>query len=288
VKNLIHHITNFYLYSSFHIGLCSVYLYLFTISRFDLKLDLKYLLFTLSSTVFVYSIHRLIGINKVKKFAHKGRFAIIEKFRSHILIYAIISFGGCCYLFFNFDWSRIVIISGAGVVSVLYTIPVFGKSMRLRDFSFVKIFIIAVVWSYVTGYVPMYEQGLPLGPILIYFIEVIFFFIAITIPFDIRDYYVDAANKVGTIPTLVGKKRSILISLLLLLITLLMDIYMTYQYGFEMNGLICIFFTCLITARIVYVVKDKESDYYFSGLLDTSIMFPYSLYVFIQYFLSAS
>ncbi len=274
------------MYSSLHIGLCSVYLYLFTINRFNLNVDLKYMLFTFSSTIFVYSIHRLIGINKVKKFSHKGRFAVIEKFKSHILIYAIASFAGCCYLFFNFDWSRIVIIAGAGIVSVLYTIPIFGKAMRLRDFSFIKIFLIAIVWSYVTGVVPMYEQGISVMPIVIYFLEIVLFFIAITIPFDIRDYFVDTANKVGTLPTLFGRKASIYLALVLILITLLLDVTLTYQYGFEMIGLVCMIVTCAVTARIIYFVQDKENDYYFSGLMDTSIMFPYSVYIFILYFLS--
>lgn len=285
MKKFIHHITNFYLYSSLHIGLCSVYLYLFTIHRFDLEADLHYLLFTFSSTIFIYSIHRLIGINKVKKFAHKGRFAVIEQFKNHILLYAIVSFGGCCYLFFNFEWSRIVVISGAGIVSVLYTIPVFGKSMRLRDFSFIKIFLIAIVWSYVTGFVPMYEQGVSLSAILIYFLEIILFFIAITIPFDIRDYYVDAANKVGTIPTLLGRRSSIYLAILLMVLTGLMDAFLTYRFGFRIEGMISMLFTILVTAKMIYFVQDKENDYYFSGLLDTSIMFPYSIYVFILYFL---
>ncbi len=286
MKNLIHHITNFYLYSSLHIGLCSMYLYLFAINRFNLNVDIKYLLFTFSGTIFIYSIHRLIGINKVKKFAHKGRFAVIEQFRNHILIYAIVSFGGCCYLFFNFDWSRIVIVSGAGIVSILYTIPIFGKAMRLRDFSFIKIFLIAIVWAYVTGVIPMYEHGVAIFPIIIYFLEIVLFFIAITIPFDIRDYYVDTTNKVGTIPTLLGRKSSIHLAHLLLLITLFLDILLTYQYKFEVIGLICMITTCMATAGIIYFVKDKENDYYFSGLLDTSIMFPYSIYIFILYFLS--
>lgn len=285
MNRILHHITNFYLYSSLHIGLCSVYLYLFTINRFGLLADLGYALFTFSSTIFVYSIHRLIGINKVKKFAHKGRFAVIEQFKSHILIYALASFMCCCYLFFSFDISRIVLISGAGIVSILYTIPVFGRSMRLRDFSFVKIFLIAIVWSYVTGFVPMYEQEISIGPILIYLVEIILFFIAITIPFDIRDYYVDTANDVGTIPTLIGKDTSIYLSLLLLVLTGILDIIMTAAYGFNYKGMICILFTVLITGRIIYYVRHKENDYYFSGLLDTSIMFPYSIYVFILYLL---
>lgn len=284
MKSFVRHITNFYLYSSLHIGICSVYLYLFTISRFDLRVDYKYLLFTLSSTIFVYSIHRLIGINKVKKFAHKGRFAIIEKFRSHILIYAIISFISCCYLFINFEFSRVILVSGAGVISILYTIPIFGKAMRLRDFSFIKIFLIAIVWSYVTGVVPMYEQGVPIMTSIIYFFEIIFFFIAITIPFDIRDYSVDSSNKVQTIPTLVGRRPAIKLALLLLLFTLMIDLGLSLQYWNGIIGFICMAVTCLLTAVAIRHIQDKESDYYYSGLLDTTIMFPYCLYVLITIF----
>lgn len=285
MKNLLRHITNFYLYSSFHIGICSVYLYLFTVERFELEVDFRYMAFTFASTIFIYSIHRLIGINKVKKFAHKGRFAIIEQFKSHIFIYAILSFGACCYLFFSFEYSRIILLAGAGLISVLYTVPVFGKSMRLRDFSFIKIFLIAIVWSYVTGVVPMYEYNIDLAPIVFYFIEIALFFIAITIPFDIRDYYVDSANKVGTIPTLFGRRTSIYIALLLLLITMCIDVILYFHFGALLVGSICMLITCLLTALIIYSISDKESDYYFSGLLDTTIMIPYSLYVLIQVFL---
>ena len=242
-------------------------------------------MFTASSTIFVYSIHRLIGINKVKKFSHKGRFAVIEKFRSHILIYAIISFFACAYFYFNFDLLRIFLISGAGVISVFYTIPIFGKSMRLRDFSFIKIFIIAFIWSYVTGVVPMYEQGFSFWPILLYFFEIVLFFIAITIPFDIRDFYVDTANKVETIPTLLGRSDSTLLALILLVFTVVLDVFLTFFYGMNMTGMICMVLTCIVTARIVLFVCNKESDYYFSGLMDTSIMFPYAVYVLIKLFL---
>lgn len=284
MKSILQHITNFYLYSSIHIGLCSIYLYLFTINRFQIQVDFKYLVFAFSSTVFIYSIHRLIGINEVKKFAHKGRFAIIEKFKTHILVYAVLSFFGCCYFFLNFDFSRIKLLFGAGIISVLYTIPVFGKSMRLRDFSFIKIFLIAIVWSFVCGTIPLYESGIPLKAILIYFFEIVLFFIAITIPFDIRDFYVDTANNVDTIPTYLGKDKSILLSMIFIVITVSLDFLLTKTYGYEIIGFLSLLFTCIITARIVSFVKNKHSDYYFSGLLDTTIMMPYSFYVLIQLF----
>jgi len=263
-----------------------VYLYLFTVSRFDLRVDFKYALFMLFSTIFVYSMHRLIGIKKVKEFAHKGRFAIIEKFRIHILIYAVTSFVSCCYLFYNFEFTRVILISGAGIISILYTIPIFGKAMRLRDFSFIKIFLIGIVWSYVSGALPMYEQGVPIQAILVYFFEMLLFIIAITIPFDIRDFSVDTANKVQTIPTLIGRKPAIKLALILIMLTVLIDFGLTLQYNhnYGIIGFICIAVTCILSALAIRHIQDKESDYYYSGLLDTTIMFPYSLYVLITIF----
>jgi 4-hydroxybenzoate polyprenyltransferase len=150
----------------------------------------------------------------------------------------------------------------------------------------VKIFLIAIVWSYVTGVIPMYEQGTALRPLLIYFLEIVLFFIAITIPFDIRDLSVDRANDVKTLPYLLGRKLSTLIALFLLLITFFLDAGLVYWFHFDIRGTISMTFTCIITAGIIYAVRRKESDYYFSGLLETAIMFPYSIYVLILYFLS--
>jgi len=285
LQGIFVHITNFYLYSSLHIGLCSIYLYLFTVSRFGLQIDWRYLFFTASSTIFVYSIHRLIGIRKVKEFAHKGRFAIIEQFRNHIFLYSILSFGVCCYLYLNFDISRTLLISGAGIISILYTVPVFGKSKRLRDFSFVKIFLIAIVWSFVCGTIPMYEQGMKLPSIITYFLELVFFFIAITIPFDIRDYYVDGANKVDTIPTLIGRRLAVNLSYILLGMTVTMDILLIFLFNHQYLGLIVMIFTSLLTGLIIKKVWNKESDYYFSGLLETTIMFPYAIDTLFKIFL---
>jgi len=143
------------LYSSLHIGLCSVVLYLFSVQRFGFDVSSDYLSFLLASTVFTYSIHRIIGMNKVKKFAHKGRFAVIERFRKHIIVYAIAGGLVSAGLFLAFDRQMQFYLLGAGVISVLYTLPIFGKKMRLRDFSYIKIFLIACVWAYVTETIPL-------------------------------------------------------------------------------------------------------------------------------------
>ena len=273
MKITFRHIINLYLYSSLHIGLCCVFLYLFTIERFGFEVDYAYLSFILSSTIFTYSIHRIIGMNKVRKFAHQGRFAVISEYRTHIIFYAIIGGFVCAYTFLGFPFSRMKLLLLAGIISILYTLPVFGKSMRLRDFSFVKIFLIAFVWAIVTESIPLYEAGTDPKIIMVLFLERVLFFIAITIPFDIRDIEVDRANKVKTIPSALGKHKSIILALSLLVICIAIELHLSQSYQF--TGYISAIVAYILAGIMIYLVKDKSDDYYFSGLMDGAILLPW-------------
>ena len=275
----IRHIINLYLYSSLHIGLCCVFLYLFTIERFGLEPDYSYVVFILSSTIFTYSIHRIIGMNKVRKFEHQGRFAVISEYRTHIIIYAVVGGLLCAYTYLAFPFSRMKLLLFAGVISILYALPIFGKSMRLRDFAYIKIFLIAVVWAVVTESIPLYEAGTDPYVISMLFLERVCFFIAITIPFDIRDIEVDTTNNVRTIPSTIGKNRSIILALLLLACCVMIEIYLS-QNG-QFTGYTSAIAAYIITSILILLVKDKTEDYYFSGLLDGTIMLPFAFLHFI-------
>jgi len=240
--------------------------------RFDLEIDIYYLIFILSSTIFTYSIHRIIGMSKVRKFENQGRFAVISEYRSHIIFYAIIGGLASVYTYFNFNLERMTLLIFAGLISILYTLPIFGKSMRLRDFSFIKIFLIAVVWAIVTESIPLYEAGYEYSKILLLFIERACFFIAITIPFDIRDMAVDKTNSVKTIPTAIGKSNATYLAISLLAVCLAIEFYL---FGFRTYGSLAALVSYIITAGLVILVRDKKDDYYFSGLMDGTIMLPW-------------
>ncbi len=274
MKYTLRHIVNFYLYSSLHIGLCCVMLYLFSVGRLGIEVDYSYLYFLLSSTIFTYSIHRIIGMNKVKKFAHQGRYAVISKFRNHIITYAILSGIYSLYLYIGFSFARMQLLFSSGLISVLYTLPIFGKSMRLRDFSFIKIFLIAFVWAFVTESIPLYESGISLKWIVILFVERVAFFIAITIPFDIRDLKLDLTNNVKTLPSILGIRRSTYVALFLLMYCIGSEIYLDTN-GIE--GCIPTILAYILTGILLYRVYKKDNDYYFSGLMDGTIMLPWIL-----------
>jgi len=238
------------------------------------------MIFIFSSTVFIYSIHRIIGMNKVRKFEHQGRFAVISAYRKHIIIYGIIGGLLCGYTYLGFSFSRMKLLLVAGIISILYALPVFGKSMRLRDFSFIKIFLIAIVWAVVTESIPLYEVGIDPYIISMLFFERVCFFIAITIPFDIRDIEVDATNNVKTIPSTLGKDKSIIVAIFLLIFCIAIEIYLSQTSQF--SGYTSAIATYIITSILIIFVKDKKEDYYFSGLLDGTIMLPLILIRFIS------
>ena len=47
--------------------------------------------FTFFATLFLYALHRIIGIQKARPFLKKGRFEVISQFRTHIITYAVLA-----------------------------------------------------------------------------------------------------------------------------------------------------------------------------------------------------
>ena len=108
----------------------------------------------------------------------------------------------------------------AGVVSLLYPIEIKWRhqSFRLRDIPFLKIFLIAFVWSYMAVIIPKVEW---LGWDVLgwkdiwYFLLQFVFILVITLPFDINDYRIDQLTSVKTIPGWIGIPYSKLLTICL-------------------------------------------------------------------------
>lgn len=127
--------------------------------------------------------------------------------------------------FFKF-FQLLLLVLPALAVSLAYALPLFpvnGKWIRLRDFPFVKIFLIALVWVYLTVFIPLLFSDIPAVAMLkvipfnmlCWGFELFLLIVAITIPFDIRDLPYEA-GKVKTIPGVMGWKNARLLAILLL------------------------------------------------------------------------
>jgi len=263
---------HFYIYSSIHISIGSVCLLYVTATTFNIIIPIEYCLFVFSSTLFIYCLHRIVGIEKVFEFEQKGRFAIIHQYKKHLIFYTIC--GGLCsvILFFLLDKELKLWFIIPGLISLLYTLPVLTGSKRLRDFDYIKIFLIALVWSFATAYLPSLSADIAFGESVLILLERAAFILAITIPFDIRDNKIDKMIEVKTIVSIVGPDKSVFLSILLLTICSCFHVYFFTQDVFELKLLCAQLSSYFVTAVLIFKYSKEENDMFFSGILDGTMI----------------
>ena len=227
--------------------------------------------FLFFSTLLVYSLHRIVGLQKAKGVRMTERYKIIERYKQHIVLYAVLSVLGCLYFFFQMQIKTQLFIVGLGLVSIAYVLPVF-KGKRLRDFNFVKVFVVALTWSAICCLMPLVNAGHDIGWVhYLYFAENIFFVFAITLPFDIRDMKLDDFVGVKTLVISLGKPKSFLLVRFALGIAFLLSVGLSVEKG-DMSYAISRFIIYLFLFFYVPRLKEEMNDYYFSGVLDGTLI----------------
>lgn len=258
------------LYSNIYIGLCAVALTLETYLLLGIPPELNpVLIFVFCATVAIYALHRIIGISKVHEFIEDERYQVISTYKHHIQLYAGIAVVGGLITFFYLPVSVQLTLVLPGLVSLGYVLPVFkGRKYRLRDFNFIKIFLIAAVWGYVTVLLPMMEhQSFTNQRFWLLLIERMLFIFAITLPFDLRDLDVDQHNKVRTIPSTIGLQKTIYLAIVLLMAGWL--ICFLILDGSQLIGVTAGY---LITGLLIWFSKNWKHDYWFTGVLDGTML----------------
>ena len=237
--------------------------------------------FLFFSTLLVYSLHRIVGLRKARGVRMTERYKVIERYKTHILFYAVLSVLACLYYFFQMEWKAQLFIACLGLVSITYVLPVF-KGKRLRDFNFVKVFVVAVTWSAICCLMPLINAGHEIGLVhYLYFLESIFFVFAITLPFDIRDMKLDNFVGVKTLVLSLGKTKSFILVRTALAIALLLALLVsivggTYQY--VISRVLIYSFLFFYVPRL----REDMNDYYFSGVLDGTLIVGPVLLILIE------
>ncbi|NNF36425.1 MAG: hypothetical protein HKN68_20150 [Saprospiraceae bacterium] len=269
-------VLDFYVYSSIHISLCAMGMTWYAYQLFDLPVELEYVFFIGSSTWLLYSIHRIIGIEKVGAFKGKGRFAIIRSHKAHIYVYAVLAAGLSGYYFFRLRYDVIYTMVIPALVSLFYVSPLFPGKKRLRDLSWTKILMIAMCWSWLTTFIP----GQSTGDALIWGLARFFFLFGITIPFDLRDKDIDAHTDVKTIAHFASANVLSAAAIISLVISLFLPIIV---FSLSAQIIVSEVIVHLLAIGLVwYTIKDRH-DYAYSLLLDGSMGAFYIVYIIIGF-----
>lgn len=251
-----------------------------TFLLFNTEVNYQILLFIYLSTFSIYNIHRLVGLKQVPENQRSPRH--IWALKNQGYFFASICFGlaGSAYTAFNLGKDFWLVLIPSGLIAVGYSFPLIkrqGKIWRLRDLPFAKVFLVSLTVSYVTTYLPLYHQFL-YDPTNLFMLGSFgaraFFLLAITIPFDIRDVEFDAPSTLNTLPLIFGIEKAKTISLYALSFFAGLSFFLFRESVF---AAIALMLSAIITAWIVSYAKKDSSEYYFSLLVEGTMILQLAL-----------
>ena len=103
------------------------------------------------------------------------------------------------------------------------------------------------------------------------------FILAITIPFDIRDLQIDKQQGVKTLPYALGIGKVRIVSLVALGLATILTFYLWYQHQLSTPILLAYLITYGFTSYLISLAGEDNSDYYFSGWLDATMVILFVL-----------
>ena len=287
LKGLIEKFINLILFGNFWIAACAVAMTWQTELLLFNQIEINTLTyFVFFATLFLYAIHRIVGLVKVKPFLEKYRYSVIYHFRNHIKVYAFLGGVGALYCFFYLSFANQLLLVIPAILSLGYVLPFVKGDKRLRDFDYIKIFLIAIVWGIITVLMPILERTteLTLAHLLI-LSERMFFIFAITLPFDIRDLKIDAHIDVKTIPSMIGIDKTKKLSLISLILVVVLAGANLYLGTYQISHLVGIILSCSSTLLFINYSDKTDADYFFTGLMDGTMILQFLMVLLAAYFL---
>ena len=262
-------IFEFYINSSLHLSFCVLALILITYLRLKIDFDYVILFIVFNATIIVYNFI---------KYASTLPYYFLVNNVSIKKIQYLSFFCGICLFFSLFHIKIQTFLFGIfiSIFCVIYAIP-FNRSKRnIRNYSRIKIFIVAFCWAAVTVLFPLtVEPEIDYLNASILFFQRFIFVVVYTLPFEIRDLKFDSI-KLKTIPQLFGLKKTKQLAYVLLIFFLLINFMIQ---PLSMVYLISDFMIALFTAYLICITKENQAKHFASFEVE-SILILWLLIIF--------
>ena len=271
---------DFYLFGNFHIAFCAVALTLGTQAFFGLHLRRELLAFIFCGTLFGYNLHRLPSAFAGKPVSHN--FKRHHWTVAHRVLLAVVT--GLAGIVFVWSFSRLYLRSQTlalipAALSLAYAFPIIPagrKWTELREIPGLKIFVVAFTWACCCGMLPIastHQPGTPwFAAALAWTVVCAALIFALTVPFDIRDLYYDAAH-LKTLPSWLGIQRSVGLATIALVASGTTPLAMWHflHVGTVAQAAACALWS-VIAWLFVYKSSPERHEYYFSFWIDALLV----------------
>jgi hypothetical protein len=262
-------IFRFYITSSIHVALAVVSLCVITMLMHGLDMDYVLLGFVFLSTISGYNFVKYAPIAKMH---HRSLTQALRTIQVFSVFCAIGLFAISFFIKVELIWLSLAL----GLLNVFYAIPLPQKT--LREVPFLKVAIIAFIWTVVTQIYPFIAANHSLPKSFSFYFEVaekFLWVILLMIPFEIRDYRYEKTS-LKTLATGLGIKRLKVLGLILASILTIIRIW-TEQLDYNP------FYLLVFMSFVLSILgsKEKQSDYYASFWVESLPIFWMISYVML-------
>jgi len=192
---------DFYLKSSIHVALMVLCMFEITRIEWGAPIVLSEQLFVFLASLAAYNFVKYSNLIRVKFNRKSKRFITI-------VLMSFLSLLAAAYFLFFFSQSKMYVVLVATLLLLLYVVPLNSSSSNLRTVGGVKIHIVALCWTLITGVLPLIDE--------VDIIEISFWLILIQrylwiilalLPFEIADFSTDD-KALSTLPQVLGKQKT--------------------------------------------------------------------------------
>lgn len=263
---------DFYIRASFHVSMAVLALVLMTNHMFAIPFDVHVASFAFCGT--------FLGYNFIK---YEVYFRKKMPFRKKLLPIFILSFFAllaCLYLFFQLKIkTQIVSVIFLGL-TFLYAVPVFSSKTNMRNWSGIKIYIVAFCWAGVTVLLPIFNYAvLNSEDVLIKFFQRFILIVVLILIFEIIDLKNDEET-LATVPQRLGVQKTKQLGALLLVVFYFLEFL---KSDFQSQQLLVNLFLICITFGFLFYAHQNRNKYYTSFWVE-SIPILWLLLVYLTSF----
>ena len=277
---------NTFIFSNIFLSVGAV---LLTVSA-QVQLEMKphwqpYLLLIFFATLFEYNRDRIILLFAGNNILISEKGFRVERNKKQFVVFVFISAMVLLIAIFTIEIKVLLTFFPLGIITFFYSYPFFYSKkclFKLREIPYLKIFLIAFVWSASTIFLPaIHDDGKILNShVLLLLAERFFFIFAIAIQFDIRDMQTDRDAGLKTIPILINRKNSFLLSYFSLFICLIISFlhYRTQNESFVISALSISVLTTYLFIKMHF--SESSSKFYYQILDGTLSLQGFLVLVF--------
>lgn len=260
----------FYIHGSIHVAFAVLSLLLITLQVFRLPFDAPMAAFAFFGTISGYNFVKYESHFRTRKFI-SGEIKAIAVLSFISLLAAAYSF----VLLHRITQLTALIFFG---LTLLYTVPFFPNKKNMRNWTGIKIYMVALCWAGITTLLPLQNAGISVsGDVMLKLAQRFLLVIILILIFEIIDSK-DDDPQLMTVPQKIGVANTKRLNILLLIIFFCLEFFKSAPYPRHLWINIVLVFT---TAVFTVFATPTRSKYYTLFWVESIPIFWLALVLFV-------